>query len=328
MNNFRTEIKVDESVHKIEYDSQVMFLGSCFSDNMGNKFKEYRLPVLTNPFGVIYNPLSVANTLRSVIRNKTYTESELRYHNDLWLSFDHHGSFSKPDKNETLRLINDKCQISYEYLKRSRFIFITFGTAWVYQLKETNQIVSNCHKYAARCFNRYLLNIEEIVNTYKLLLTELLVFNPDLKIVFTVSPVRHWKDGAHGNQISKSTLMIAINNLCEMFESCSYFPAYEILMDDLRDYRFYAGDMLHPNSTAVEYIWEKFEISFFSTSTLHYKNEMLNLEKAVKHRALNPATDQHQRFLKKQIEKIEKLMITYPKTDFGNDLNVLRTEII
>ncbi|GAF03597.1 GSCFA domain-containing protein [Saccharicrinis fermentans] len=328
MSNFRTEINVDESIHKIEYDTQVTFLGSCFADNMGHKFKECRLPALTNPFGVIYNPLSVAKVLKSIIHNISYTQEDLHYHNEVWLSFDHHGSFSKNKKEETLQLINDQCRISHHILKESDFLFITFGTAWVYQLKENDQIVANCHKYPSGHFHRYMLDIEKIIATYQQVLTELLAFNPHLKIVFTVSPVRHWKDGAHGNQISKATLLLAINKLCGQFNNCHYFPAYELLIDDLRDYRFYAEDMLHPNSTAIEYIWDKFEKSFFSIRTLEYRNEMRKLEKAVKHRAFNPATEQHQRFLKNQIEKIERLKKKYPNTNFEKDLVQLRANII
>ena len=324
MNNFRTEIKVEPFKNKIEHDSKVMFLGSCFADNIGNKFSQYRLPAVVNPFGVIYNPMSVANTLQSIINNKTYNEQALRFYNDLWLSFDHHSSFSNQSKTDCLQSINDSCSQTHNYLKNSQFVFITFGTAWVYQLKESNQIVSNCHKYPAKSFNRYILNIEEIVTTYKKLLTELLVFNPNLKIIFTVSPVRHWKDGAHGNQISKSTLLMAIDSLCEIFESCHYFPAYELLMDDLRDYRFYSDDMLHPNNTAIEYIWSKFENCFFSPNTLEYKMEMLKLEKALNHKPFNPTSESHQLFIKKQIEIIELLMLKYPTVNLFDDLKTLK----
>ncbi len=323
MNNFRTEIKVEPFKTKIEHDSKVMFLGSCFADNIGNKFAQCRLPAMVNPFGVIYNPMSVANTLQSIINNKTYNEQGLRFHNDLWLSFDHHSSFSNQSKTDCLQNINNSCSQTHEHLKNSDFLFITFGTAWVYQLKESNQIVSNCHKYPAKSFNRYILNIEEIVTTYKKLLTELLVFNPNFKIIFTVSPVRHWKDGAHGNQISKSTLLMAIDSLCEIFESSHYFPAYELLMDDLRDYRFYADDMLHPNNTAIEYIWSKFENCFLSQNTLEYKKEMLKLEKALNHKPFNPKSESHQLFIKKQIDTIESLMLKYPSVSLFDDLKAL-----
>ncbi len=328
MNNFRTEINPKPFKKKIEHDSDVIFIGSCFSENIGNKFKESRLPVLINPFGIIYNPMSVVNTLQAIITNKIYTENDLEYHNDLWLSFDHHSIFSDTSRVNCLQKINDKCHKSHNYLRNSQFIFITFGTAWVYQLKESNRLVSNCHKYPADSFNRYILNIDEIVNVYKKTLTELLVFNPNLNIIFTVSPVRHWKDGAHNNQLSKSTLLLAINQICELFESCHYFPAYELLMDDLRDYRFYTDDMLHPSNSAIEYIWSKFENCFFSSSTLDYKNEMLKLDKAIKHKPFNPASESHQQFLKKQITRIKDMMSKYPKADLSEDLAFLESRII
>lgn len=328
MENFRTEIHIEDSNNKIEYNDPTLFIGSCFADNIGGKFTQCRLPSMINPFGVMYNPISVANTLSSIIHKKEYTESDLRFHNDLWLSFEHHGSFSDPNKEQCLQKINTSCNNAHIQLKKSKYLFITFGTAWVYQLNETSQIVSNCHKYAAKLFNRYMLNMDEIVDLYKSALTELLVFNPEVKIVFTVSPVRHWKDGAHGNMLSKATLLMAIDKICEMFESCSYFPAYEILMDDLRDYRFYSSDMIHPNSTAIDYVWSKFENCFFSTRTLEYKKEMTNLEKALNHKPFNSKTESHQKFLKNQYEKLKHLINKYPEINFSKDLAFLSTEII
>ncbi len=328
MQTFRTEIAVTPSENPIEFNSKIMFIGSCFAENMGDKCKKIKLPAIVNPYGIIYNPMSVSNTLRAIIERKQFTDKDLHYHNSLWLSFNHHGSFSHPDKEECLRNIHEATEISYTHLKETKYLFITFGTAWVYELIKTQKIVSNCHKYPARDFNRYILSIDNIVSTYQQLIKKLFDFNPELNIVFTVSPVRHWKDGANGNQISKSTLLLAINQLCMEFEKCTYFPAYELLIDDLRDYRFYADDMLHPSPTAVEYIWQKFENCFFSANTLHYKKEMLNLEKAFSHKAINPTSDSHQNFLKKQQKKIEELKVKYPSVDFSDEIVFLRNNII
>ncbi len=327
MEKFRTEITVEPFQHKIEPHSKVMFVGSCFASNIGNKFDDFKLSASINPFGVIYNPLSVATTLTSIINQKIYLNSDLRHYNDLWLSFDHHSTFSNPDKSICLQNINNNCCSAFNYLKQCEFLFITFGSAWVYQLKETKQIVSNCHKYPANYFDRYILSIDEIVNTYKALLTQLAEFNPNLKVIFTVSPVRHWKDGAHGNQISKSTLLMAIDALCHTWQNCHYFPAYELLMDDLRDYRFYADDMLHPSSSAIDYIWQKFEHCFFSANTLQYKKEMLNLSKALNHKATNVNSELHQSFLINQLKKIETYILKYPHANFTNDLNYVKSRI-
>ena len=327
MEKFRTEVTVEPFQHKIEPHTKVMFVGSCFASNIGNKLNDCKFDASVNPFGVIYNPISVATTLTSIINNKKYTNSDLRYYNDLWLSFDHHSSFSNPDESTCLQHINKNCQSAHNYLNQCEFVFITFGSAWVYQLKETNQIVSNCHKYPANCFNRYMLNIDEIADTYTTLLKQLHEFNPNIKVIFTVSPVRHWKDGAHGNQISKSTLLMAIDSLCKLFEKCHYFPAYELLMDDLRDYRFYADDMLHPSPSAIEYVWQKFEQCFFSDNTLEYKKEMLNLTKALNHKATNVNSESHQIFLKNQLKKIENYILKYPHANFSEESTFVKKSL-
>lgn len=328
MKNFRTEIELKENPFKIEYNTRVMFLGSCFATNIGQQFKQSRMPANVNPYGVIYNPISVANTLSSIINNHQYTPDDLLFRDEQWHSFHHHSTFSNANKEICLQQINHSNNKAHTHLKETKFVFITFGTAWVYQWIKNNQIVSNCHKYPAKLFNRFMLNMDEIVNMYKKLLTELLVFNPDLKIIFTVSPVRHWKDGAHGNQISKATLLLAIENIVDLFESCDYFPAYELLMDDLRDYRFYDDDMLHPSKLAIQYIWNKFEFCFFSQNTLEYQKEMFKLDKAFNHRPVDANSGSHQQFLKKQIDKIENYKKNYPETDFSQDLNFFKSKII
>ena len=328
MSSFRTEVQVEKHKKNIGYDMDVMFLGSCFATNVGDRFLQSRLSAMVNPYGVIYNPMSVANTISSIISNRSFEEEDLNFYGEHWHSFFHHSSFSDRDKDACLLKINKVNAKAYNFLKSSKFIFITFGTAWVYQWMQNEAIVSNCHKYPAKEFNRFLLNVDEIVGKYKKLLTELLVFNPDIQIVFTVSPVRHWKDGAQGNQISKSTLLLAVNSLVEQFESCSYFPAYELVMDDLRDYRFYAEDMIHPNTVAIDYIWEKFKYCFFSHETLEYIKEMHKLVKAIGHIPYDSASVSHQNFLTKQVEKIHQLINKYPKADFSSDLDIIKSKII
>ncbi len=328
MDNFRTEIKVEESIAKIDYDSNILFLGSCFATNIGEKFKSSRMNTMVNPYGVIYNPISVANTLESIINKREFKCEDLNLYGERWHSFLHHSSFSDRDKDACLHKINESNKNAHDYLKSANYIFITFGTSWVYQWIHNEKIVSNCHKYPAKEFNRFILNIDEIVSRYKKLLTELLVFNPKLKIVFTISPVRHLKDGAHGNQISKSTLMLAVDSIIEQFESCNYFPAYELLLDDLRDYRFYDVDMVHPNSVTIDYIWRKLESCFFSNKTLEYIKEMHKLVKAIGHKPYDSASESYQMFLKNQIEKVDYLIYKYPKVDFISDLNYFKSKII
>ncbi len=328
MDSFRTEVEANELKKKIEYDSKVMFLGSCFATNIGEKFKSVRLNANVNPYGVIYNPISVANTLESIINKREFSEDDLNFKGEHWHSFYHHSTFSDRDKGKCLQKINETNLKAYNYLKSCEYIFITFGTAWVYQWIQNDQIVSNCHKYPSKEFNRFILNVEEIVSVYKKIFAELLVFNPNIKIVFTVSPVRHWKDGAHGNQISKSTLLLAIESMVDQFESCNYFPAYELVLDDLRDYRFYDPDMIHPNSVAIEYIWRKLKRCIFSGKTLEYIKEMYKLVKAIGHRPYDSASESYQSFLKNQIEKIGYLENKYPSVDFNSDLNFFKSKII
>ncbi len=325
MSTFRTEIKLEESKVKIEYDTPVLFLGSCFSTNIGNQFEQARLNVLVNPYGVIYNPCSVASTLRFILQEKIFKDEDIHFDGEKWHSFYHHSTFSHQDKETCLNRMNEMNAKAVEHLKEARFLFITFGTAWTYRSKEFDYVVSNCHKYPASHFNRSRLSVEDIVNEYRNLLNELQVFNPDLQVVFTVSPVRHWKDGAHGNQLSKATLLLAIDCLVEDYVNCDYFPAYELVMDDLRDYRFYTDDMLHPNKMAIEYIWEKFKFYFFSKKSLQFINELFNFNKAIQHNPFDLSSESYQKFIYKLIDKISILKNKFPNLDLGDDMRLLES---
>ncbi len=327
MCSFRTEIKLDPNKSKIEYDTPVIFLGSCFSTNIGLQFEKARLNALINPYGVLYNPYSVANTLDSLIEEKKFTDNDIHFHGEVWHSFFHHSMFSNSNKEECLQRINEVRSNSSVFLKKTKYLCLTFGTAWVYESKSLGYIVSNCHKYPAGEFNRFILSINDIVERYDKLLEKLRNYNPDVQIIFTISPVRHWKDGAHGNQLSKSVLLLAVNSLVEKYSFCSYFPAYELLMDDLRDYRFYADDMLHPNNLAIEYIWDKFKFCFFSQKTLEYIRELTKLNKAIQHKPFDFSSESYQNFLKKQIDIVGSLKNKYPKTDLHTDLCFLEEKL-
>jgi len=217
MNTFRTEINPSPSEFRISHKTKILLTGSCFADNLGSYLIDTLFPVHVNPFGVIYNPLSVLNTLGILLDETMFTHEDLEYRNELWFSWDHHSSFSHPDSNGCLMRINDSIQASSKHLRQSLFLVITFGTAWIYRLKATGKIVSNCHKFPDREFERILLGPADIIGVWKSFIEELFAINPDLKIIFTVSPVRHWKDGAHGNQLSKSVLLLAIDNLVHTF---------------------------------------------------------------------------------------------------------------
>lgn len=313
MSAFRTKIELKPSGFRISHKDKILLNGSCFSDNIGQKLETLLFDVKINPFGVVYNPLSILNGLGILLDGDSFTGEDLEYHNELWFSWDHHSSFSHPDKNQCLKKINEEIKTTSRHFKKTNFLIITFGTAWVYRLKKNGEVVSNCHKLPEKEFERILLSPEDIVNSWKAFIPELLKKNKNLKIIFTVSPVRHWKDGAHGNQLSKSILLLAIDELCRVFpEKAEYFPAFEILLDDLRDYRFYADDLLHPNTQAVNYIWGIFEKVYFDKETSGINREVEKLVQAGNHRVFNKHTESHRKFMEQNKEMAKQLSIKYP----------------
>ncbi len=300
----RTVVDIPQAKEKISYSSKVMFIGSCFTEEIGEKFESYLFDTDINPFGVIYNPVSVANSLKILIQKRLFTEKDLEQRGSQWFSFYHHSRFSFESKEETLNTINERIEKSSEFLKKADFLFITLGTAWVYVLNRTGEVVSNCHKLPAKIFTRKMLETEEIVDLYSNLLQDLWSFNPKLKIYFTVSPVRHWKDGAYGNRVSKSVLFVALDKLMKRFDSVGYFPAYEIVMDELRDYRFYAKDMIHIGEQGVDYIWFRFKEKFFDEAMLDTLKEVEKVTKAIEHRPKSRFSEEYKLFVEKTLEKI------------------------
>jgi hypothetical protein len=260
---FRTLIHPEKYEFEIDYNSRIMFIGSCFAENIGRRMEKLKFKVDINPFGIIYNPVSVKNALDKLILLNEFKEDDLFYFNERWSSFLHHGSFSGIDKNATLDRINKRLILSSEFLRSTDFLFITFGTAWVYEYKKSNSIVSNCHKIPNKEFVKYCLKAESIIDDYKELHKQVKLINKDLKFIYTLSPVRHLKDGFIENSMSKAILRYAISEIVNTQSNAYYFPAYEIQMDDLRDYRFYDTDLVHPNNTASEYIYSFFSESFF-----------------------------------------------------------------
>ncbi len=313
--DFRTEINIPPSVHRISYDSRILFMGSCFAENIGSMMKELQFRVDLNPFGVNYNPSSLSRNLWTLISGKRYTKKDLHKANEKWFSFDHHSQFSAGDPDTCLDQINRRIRFSSDGLQQTDFLLLTWGTAWVYVLKESATVVSNCHKLPADRFSRHLLTINQVVDTYTKLFAGLRSKLPELKVILTVSPVRHWKDGPVMNSVSKSTLLMAAYRLTELFSYCEYFPAYEIAMDDLRDYRFYSGDLVHPNQQMIQYIWEKFSAAYFDESTLRLMAEIGKLAAAKSHRPFDPGSAQYMDFCKKQLEKVNQLMKDYPGLD-------------
>jgi len=314
MNQFYTEIEIPKYKWSVGYENKLIFMGSCFSENIGEQLNRLKFNTDINPFGTLYNPSSVLNSIKTLLSQKQYTKDDLFEKDGIWGSFDHHGKFSCETASKALTKINDRLNFSRSFLKQSDYLFLTFGTSWVYYLKSTGKIVSNCHKFAENNFERKLLSPEEIIKEYKKYLPELWKANPDLKIIFTVSPIRHKRDGFIDNQISKSVLIYAIHQIIETFgkEKCNYFPSYEIMMDELRDYRFYATDMIHPGQVAMDYILEKLKASLISKDSLLLMEKISKIIKAREHRVLHRQSESYVRFLTQNITKINDLTAKYP----------------
>lgn len=316
---FRTEIKIPQNEAKLTYIDKLFFIGSCFTKNIGNKLIDLKFHVELNPFGVLYNPLSVRNSMDFLLKKKEFAETDLHYHNDLWFSFYHHSSFSHFEKNKCLENINERIEKATDSLKNATFLFITFGTSYVYQLKKTGEVVSNCHKLPAKDFKRSMIPSCEIYDEYVILFNNIRKINPQVKIVFTLSPVRHLKDGFAENMHSKANLLMAIHQLVDFVDDVYYFPAYEIMMDDLRDYRFYSEDLVHPNDLAVEYIWEKFQDTFIDSNEKQLMKKVQDIVNAANHKPFNPNTDTFKKFAKTQLNKIAEIKSLNSFIDFSEE---------
>ncbi|MCF8373955.1 MAG: GSCFA domain-containing protein [Bacteroidales bacterium] len=312
MRDFRTIVDIPQSENKINHRQGIVLMGSCFSDSIGRKLADYKFPVDINPLGVIYNPASISSSIEILVDKKIFTEEDVSFANERWFSFYHHSDFSNRDKDKCLDLINFGISASHDNLKTADYLFITLGTSWVFKLQKNNRVVSNCHKLPAYEFSRHRLSVEDISSTLQFSLARLHKFNPSLKVIFTVSPIRHWKDGAHGNQLSKAALLLAVERILEMNPYCSYFPSYEIMMDELRDYRFYDADMLHISPVAVDYFFDRFADCYFSSETKYLNQTIEKIVKASKHRAFNPNSDSYIKFLKSKLKDIEVLEKKHP----------------
>lgn len=266
-----------------------------------------------NPFGILYNPLSVSTAMKRLLLGTPFSEEDLVFDKGLYHSLMHHGQFSASEKDRCLQNISERFERAVINIKQSDLILVTFGSAYVYQWLETGEVVGNCHKLPAHQFHRFRLSVKEIEDEWTDLITMLMASRPGVQLMFTVSPVRHWKDGAHDNQLSKSVLHLAIEGLQKHFpQTVSYFPAYEVLMDELRDYRFYGEDMIHPSSLAVDYLWERFGDVFFSSETRMINEEWKSIRKALSHRPLYPGTESHEKFKKDTSQKLENFRKKYP----------------
>lgn len=302
----QTPVILHKSAFNISHQDAILLFGSCFSENIGLKLVENKFSVNVNPFGILYNPISISNAMTHLLDKRGFDADDFIQHNNLHHSFMHHGSFSKASIGDAVASANDAFTLSSNQLERADFLLITFGTSYVFRWNESGDIVGNCHKLPANEFTRERLTIEEITSTWRHLLTRLIDLNPSLKILFTVSPIRHFKDGAHENQLSKSILHLSIDSLMQQFpENTFYFPAYEILMDQLRDYRFYKDDMLHPSTLAQDYIWQRFGETYFSKETHDIISQWQRIYQSLSHKPFDLNSAAYQKFLQRTINDIE-----------------------
>lgn len=325
---FRTSLPQRTYPFQLNYDSRIMSLGSCFAEHMGRRLSSHLFNIISNSFGIVYHPLALANSLKRLISAKAYVVDELLLHNALYHSLDHHGEFSKPNVDVALENINQQLEKGAKQLEQADVLYITFGTSWGYFHLEKNTWAANCHKIPQQAFRKQLTSSEEMVSAWQELIKELLKKNAALQLVLTVSPVRHIKDGLENNQVSKANLRLLCAGLEESFAQVHYFPAYEIMQDDLRDYRFYEADLIHPNQMAQDYIWNYFQQAFFDKNTLAQYSTIANLVQAAAHRPFHPASEAHQNFIVNQIEKLEALATNHPMINFGDLRNAFTSQQI
>jgi hypothetical protein len=313
---FFTEITIPESIHKIGYSTKLVMMGSCFAENIGGKLQCFKFNVDLNPFGILYNPASIVSSLQRLIDRQLMVSGDLFLDEGAWQSFSHHSRFASIDRDEALENMNSRIVAGHQNLAQARFLFVTFGSSWVYELVETGQIVSNCHKVEANRFRRFRLGVPQIVSLFVPLLKKLREFNPGLQVVFTVSPIRHWKDGTVENQLSKATLIVAIHEIIQQAGG-SYFPSYEIVMDELRDYRFYSEDMIHLSDIAVNHIWGKFSETYLSEEAQKILKEVRKITEAASHKPFNSGSAEFKKFAGTCYNKASDLMLKYPGVDLS-----------
>ncbi len=316
----QTLVPLQQASNQIDYQSRVLLLGSCFVENIGKKLDYFKFRTLRNPFGILFHPKAIENLVLRSIQKISYTGDDVFYHNERWHCFDAHSDLSDASKEDLLEKLNHSLEQTNQQIARTTHIIITLGTAWVYRHLETNAVVANCHKIPQKEFSKELLSVDAIVACLENMIGSIQSVNPNAHLIFTVSPVRHLKDGFIENQQSKAHLISAMHQIIDKNVSFSrvegYFPSYEIMMDELRDYRFYEADMVHPNQLAIDYIWDRFKSIWISNKDYPTMEKVEAIQKGIEHRPFNPDSVQHQKFLGSLQNKMKDLKKEYPFIDF------------
>ena len=313
--NFSTPVPSRQSKFLIDYNSRIISLGSCFAENIGEKLNYFKFRNITNPFGIIFNPISIEKLVERAVMKNYFTEKDLFYHNERWHCFEIHSDLSNNSQPEFLEKLNKLLEEFILQIQSSTIFIITYGTSWIYRNSNDDKVVANCHKMPQNQFTKELLCVENILKSIQNTIFLIQSVNSNAQFIFTISPVRHIKDGFFENNVSKAHLFSAIFELLKN-ENVSYFPSYEILMDELRDYRFYKNDMLHPSETAIAYIWDKFKNSFINPTVFSTINDVEVIQKGLEHRAFNPDSESHQLFLSQLQSKINLLQQHFPNIQF------------
>lgn len=321
----QTEIPLEKAKNPIGYGSHMLLLGSCFAENMGRKFDYFKFRELQNPLGILFHPLAIGNLIGKAIRRASYSESDIFFLNERWHCFDAHSSLSDTSKENLLNKLNAALDATRSQLEKASHIIITLGTAWAYRHIESEAIVANCHKVPQKKFSKQLLSVEVITNSLKRTIDHVRSINKNVQFIFTVSPVRHLKDGFVENQWSKAHLISSVHNVLKASGVQNakingkvgpaledYFPSYEIMMDELRDYRFYETDMVHPSPLAIDYIWEKFKQVWISEKAYATMENVDTIQKGLQHRPFNPDSEQHLKFIETLKSKMALIRQEYP----------------
>jgi hypothetical protein len=324
----KTAIELSSPSFNIKYQDSILSMGSCFAQNIAKQLEGLCYNVSINPFGTLYNPISIRNSIGLLLNNYEFNSKDLFFHNGLWNSFQHHSSFSSPNPAVALEKINVELVKARARLQQNNTLILTFGTAWVYELRKTKKVVSNCHKIPTNRFKRRRLTIPEIVENLGPLLEYLKEKLPALNIILTVSPIRHLKDGFTENQMSKATLILAIQEMVKRASFIHYFPSYEIMMDDLRDYRYYADDLIHPSNLAIDYIWQLFANNYLDNKDELLRSKIKKIQQAVQHRSFNPTSEGHQKFVRQQIKNIEGINKKVPTLNLERPKNYFLEQLV
>jgi len=323
---FLLDIRIDEPDVKIDYRDKIMMVGSCFTEHIGDSLANLKFQVLQNPHGILFDPASTASSIISYLENRKYGADDLFHLNELWLSWQHHSRFAGVDRDDVLQRINASQEQAHAFLKTAKWLIVTLGSSFSYRL-EGDRSVANCHRAPGTWFTKKMMTIEETVTAFDTCMYRLFQFNPDIRLLFTVSPVRHARDGIVENNRSKARLLEAVHHLSEKFDRIYYFPAYELVIDVLRDYRFYDVDLVHPNYQATTYVIERFMNHFVNAGSVALSKEVEKIVAARNHRAFQPSTEAHRNFLRLHAERAKSLMETHPWLDLGEEAEYFKSKV-